>query len=73
MVSVWKWSSNNDTIQDEKPMLEYVSDLQVQLPLLLLQWQRLMDSVLVWHKTLTPPKQSPYNFVVAKGLLDAMS
>jgi hypothetical protein len=56
-----------------KPILKYASDLQLQLLLLLLRWQKLMDSMLVWHKTLTPPKQSPYNFDVAKGLSNVMS
>jgi uncharacterized membrane protein YgdD (TMEM256/DUF423 family) len=49
MAGVWKWSSGNEAV-DEAPVLESAGDLQLQSPLLLLRRQRLMDSVLVWHK-----------------------
>lgn len=49
MAGVWKWSSGNEAV-DEAPVLESAGDLQLQSPLLLLRRQRLIDSVLVWHK-----------------------
>jgi hypothetical protein len=49
MAGVWKWSSGNGAV-DEAPVLESAGDLQLQSPLLLLRRQRLLDSVLVWHK-----------------------
>jgi len=47
MAGVWKWSSGNEAV-DEAPVLESAGDLQLQSPLL--RRQRLIDSVLVWHK-----------------------
>jgi hypothetical protein len=49
MAGVWKWSSGNEAV-DEAPVLESAGDLQLQSPPLLLRRQRLIDSVLVWHK-----------------------